>query len=673
MRALKLRGLRWAAVLLALLALPAGRGAAQAAPLNMTVAAGFDGAYHRAAWFPVMVNLSNDGPDISGVLEWRYPVQPNEGTFQTPVELPRGARKQIRMNVLTRNFVRNGELRLLSDGQELLSQSVQLDGLDQDTFLVGVISSDPALLNSLDALQNPATGVHVSVRHFGASLLPDQPEALNGLNALFLHDLDSAALSPGQRRTLELWVQQGGQLVVSGGLNAERAAALADLLPVELAGTISQADLGPLARSAALIPLPLTATPLIPSVAPSETPTPTPLGTAVPLGGTPTSAPALAPTSAPADGLQLSGAVADVRLRPGAEVIAGGNSPLMVRQQIGAGQVIFCTFDIAGLAGWRGDLALWARTIDIHALANLVSQAHNTSYGGILEVLRFGVSDLPSAGALLLVLFVYVLATGPLTYLVLRRLRRIDWAWVTLPLTMLGFAALFYLAGFGLRSGRTPISQLALVQSVEGRPSSVVSTFVRLYSSNRSRYTVGLPPDTLASEMIFWYRSSSNAVSVLNGPQQVELQDLVVDVGSVRTIAVQSALHNALPVTSALNESGNTVQGSLTYTGAEPLEDALVVRGNSYDLLGSLAPGQQHQIKLDQIGLPPANYQLSETGSIDRRRLVTLLFNDLISQLNRDDATYLLAWRVQPALPVQLNGQPADQEGVTLYIVQLKR
>lgn len=702
-----LRRLALAVLLLALLVPPAGRVIAQATPISMNVVAGFDGAYHRGAWFPILVNLSNDGPDVSGLLSWSYPAQPDEGMFQVPVDLPRGARKQVRMSVLARNFVRNGELSLLRDGQVLTSQTVALDGLDQDTFLLGVISSDPALLNSLGALQNPSNGLRVSVRHFDASLLPEQPEGLGSLNALFLHDLDTASLTQAQRRTLGLWVQQGGQLVLSGGLNAERSAAgLDDLLPVDLTGRVLQSDLSPLARSVAVVAASdLSGTPIesstptltatatdtaTPAATPSETSTPGPAGTptdtatpdptatpsetSTPDPAIPATAPPL--SSLPNPPLQLTGSVAEARLRQASEVLAGGEHTLMVRRKIGSGQVIFCAFDLAAVnqSGWRGDLAMWARTIEIRPLANIVSLTHNNTFGGIQEVLRFGANDLPSAGTLMLALLAYILIVGPITYLVLRWLRRIDWAWLTLPLTMLAFAALFYLAGFGLRSGQVPVSQLALVQSAVGRPESVVSAFVRLYSSNRSRYTLGLPADSLAAELFFWFRGGSTTATVLNGPEQVELPDVVVDVGSVRTFTVQTALDTSLRVDGSLVGSGSSAAiGSLRYSGTEPLEDALVVYGNHYQLLGTLAPGEQRSLKLDQAGTPPTDYLPSRIGSIDRQRLVTLLFNGSIAPLGRGDVGYLLAWRIQPTLPILLNGQPAEQEGVTLYIVQLSR
>ena len=193
--------------------------------------AGYDNGYRTGEWFPVEVNIGNDGPDVSAVLEWSFPGQPEEQTFQRTIELPRGARKRVLLDVFAGGFVRNGLVRLLDGSTEPARQDVTLESFDESVFLIGMVSSDPALLNSLDAQQVVGFS-NTRVRHIAASGLPESPAQLRGLNALFLHDIDTAALGPAQREAIGLWASQGGQLVISGGVNAQKVASgLADLLP----------------------------------------------------------------------------------------------------------------------------------------------------------------------------------------------------------------------------------------------------------------------------------------------------------------------------------------------------------------------------------------------------------------------------------------------------------
>src|SRR5512144_262333 len=85
------------------------RAAAQdAPPITVAVQAGYDGAYRLGEWFPVVVTIANDGPDVRGVLEWRFAGRPDEPAFQRAIELPRGSRKRVALDVFARDLVRSG-------------------------------------------------------------------------------------------------------------------------------------------------------------------------------------------------------------------------------------------------------------------------------------------------------------------------------------------------------------------------------------------------------------------------------------------------------------------------------------------------------------------------------------------------------------------------------------
>src|SRR5262245_45543570 len=137
-------------------ALPA---AAQDEPaIRVEVQAGYDGAYRLGEWFPVVVTIANDGPDVRGVLDWRFAGRPDEPTFQRAIDLPRGSRKRVTLDVFALDLVRSGQLRLLDGALILDEQTTPLEAVDQGRFLIAVVSSDPALLNSLNSLSLPSVG-----------------------------------------------------------------------------------------------------------------------------------------------------------------------------------------------------------------------------------------------------------------------------------------------------------------------------------------------------------------------------------------------------------------------------------------------------------------------------------------------------------------------------------
>ncbi|HMO57302.1 MAG TPA: hypothetical protein PKC19_08100, partial [Roseiflexaceae bacterium] len=394
------------------------RTLAQDAPgLSLDVRAGYDGSYRSGEWFPIIIDVANDGADLRGELEWLFPGQRNEPAFRAMIDLPRGSQKRIWLDVFSRSFARNGTVRLIAEGTVLAERSIGLDPIDNDRFLIGIVSSDLALLNSLNSLQLSGTG-GTTVRHIRPGELPERAASLRGINVLIFHDTDSTSLTQAQRDAIELWASLGGQLVVSGGVNQQTANGFNELLPVELDGTLTQGSIAPLVALAT-----------------------TPLNdTTVPLNG--------------------------VIARPGAFQLPG-NSGLIFVHSYGAGQVTFTRFDLAVLRGWTGEIDMWSNLLETITLFTPASAARLNQTSLLQYVLQLPALGLPSAGILLLFLLAYIAIIGPGNYLVLRRVGRLEWAWITVPVTVLIFSLGLYLVGFGLRGGQAQINQVAVVQAAE--------------------------------------------------------------------------------------------------------------------------------------------------------------------------------------------------------------
>jgi hypothetical protein len=634
---------RYHLALLALLVLAGLFGSARSAPalavaqnqppIAISVQIGYDGVYRFAEWFPVIVDIANDGPDIRGVLEWNFPGQHDEATFRRTIDLPRGSRKRVVLEVFARGFARNGQVRLLDGETPLISQDVNLESIDDSRFLIGVLSSDPALLNSLEALQMPGLS-GAMVLHMDADTLPERAVALRGLNALFIHDIDSSVLTPAQREGLAQWVRLGGQLVFSGGLGAEKAAAgLADLLPVEITGEVAQGDLTPLGDFAGAFDTP----------------------------------PAAAPLS---------------QARPTAEAaLLPADAPLLFRRQYGTGTVTFSAFDFASLRGWTGEPMLWGQVLAPITTFAPGASARLNQIDLIQNVIQLPLT-LPSAWVLLCFLVGYILVIGPLNYLLLRRLRRLELAWVTVPAVVLLFAAGLYAVGFGLRGGQSQLNQAGVVQAVEGEQRGFATTFIGLFSPRRSSYSLAFPADALVGETRGWNDMPGGGTPVLNNDGVVEVPDVLVDVGSVRVFVAESPVDVPLAIQSNVQQNGNDLSIEIRNVGQSALEDALVVRGDTFEELGTIAPGASQSVGLNptQQNFPWA-VSVPEDGLFNRRQMLTSLFSgeafrfrdpSLSSNGMNERGVYLLAWVRQPALAVRVNGQEQPHDGLTLYMIRLK-
>jgi hypothetical protein len=622
------------AALFAPLLAPAPAAAQEESPFTLDVLAGYEGTYRIGDWFPVIVNLGNRGPDVHAVVEWNFPGQLEEQIFRQEVELPQGSQKRVVMHVFAAGFARNGQVRLLDGDTVLATQDISLGSVDEAVFLSVVVSSDPAMLNSLDSLQIPGYS-SARVRHVAIADLPDHIASLRGINAIFLHDADSAALSPAQRDALAVWVGQGGQLVVSGGVGGQRAAAgLADVLPVQVGGEIVAGDHGPLAQFVG------------------------------------SGAPALA-ADTPLDGVQP---------RAGAEERPPG-SGLMYRWRYGSGLATFSRFDFSSLRGWPGEPALWGRVLGLAATLAPAASAR-LSRVNILDrgVLQLPSLNLPSTGTLMLFLLAYIVVIGPLNYLVLRWLRRLELAWATVPVIVLLFAGGLYVVGNTLRGGQAQFNQAAVVQGVEGQPRAAATAFIGLFSPRRASYTVGFGPDTLVSNAAGRGSLNDRFDTVLGDETGARSVDILADVGSVNTFVTHAVVDMPLGDQTTIVSDTAGLSGEVRNTGQIALEDVLLVRGGTFAQLGTLAPGATQRVDGSLQANFPRAANLSDMGVFDRQEMLNVLFDrDFIRLSNpglpanaaTDDGVYLLAWVNRPTVAASVDGQPASQNGLTLYVIRL--
>lgn len=619
-------------LLLTCVMIPVGVQAQQIA-VALEVRAGYGGAYRAGEWFPVTIDVANDGPDLRGELEWQLPGQRNEPSFRYAIDLPRGSRKQIAISAFSRGFARSGQVRLLTGDVVVAERDVTIDPIDADKFVIGVVGSDPTLLNSLESLQvDGSTGT--IVRHFQADELPDQALALHGLNSMFIADVDTGQLSEPQRAAIGLWTTLGGQLIIGGGVGGQRAlAGLSAFSPVDSGDSVSEGDIQALV-TVGQAPLPSGA------------------------------------TRAPLSALQPRVSATDLT----------NGSGLLYQAPYGIGMVTVAAFDLGLLRGWTGEPLIWDTVLQGIPLFTPGIGSRTNQISILQSVLQLPGLGLPSAWTLLLFLITYTAVIGPLNYLLLRRLRRLEWAWLSVPLIVATFAGGLYLVGFGLRGSQSQLSQVTVVQASEGQPRALATGFVALFSPRRATYTMGFPSATLIHETRGFDDLAEGTVPVIIGEQTNELRDLLVDIASVRTIVAELPVDAPPMIESSTELSNQALRGQIRNSGGNALEHVLVVRGGSFVDVGSLASGASASFDFTNAARNfPWGVDLPEEGLFNRKTLINALFNGDATLYATgsgplgDSGAYVIAWSNQPSLPVRIDGSDQAQSGYTLYVIRLKQ
>lgn len=624
------------------LALPSSSFAqGQPGAVNLTVEAGYDGYYRLAQWFPVTVMVSNDGPDVQGVLEWRFPGQGDDTTFQREVDLPHGARKQVTLYAYSLSFARLGEVRLLRGRTLIHTQQVRLEPIDVDQVVIGVLSSDTTLLNSLTSLTFNNVP-QVVVLHLDSVAIPTHARALDGLDVLFVHDSDTARLSQDQHNALRLWVQLGGQLIVSGGASASLSTAgLADLLPVTVGGLerdVSLASLRQLVRST---------------------------------------------TPGTQESLPESTTVSHVDLLPDAQAL--DSARLVTAHHVGVGRVIFCAFDLSVLRGWVGESTLWNRVLQAEPRFAPGAMPRWSGASDLLhDTLALPELERPSFGLMFLFILTYIVIIGPINFLVLRWLRRPDLAWVTIPALVLVFVLGTYGASFVIRGYKPEVMQLGIVQGFEGEPQGEGAAYIGIFSPRRTTYTLQFPTDALIRSAVS-SGSALNTTQVVWSDDAATIQDALIDVSSLRTFVSEQHVDVPIQIQSDIRHEQGMLQGMIENRGTTPLTDVLLVQGDRVYQLGMLAPGEQKQIQVatENMLMFPDLASASVEGIFNRQSLLYSLFgynrinysiltlSDSHQGMFDTESIYMLAWSNQPLIDVQINGEQMEQQAHTLYVIRL--
>ncbi|HOU41629.1 MAG TPA: hypothetical protein PK829_10220 [Promineifilum sp.] len=532
------------------------RPAAQAGDLTLSARAGFDGFYRNGATVPVFVSARNDGAPLEG--EIRVAVDDGAGgqnVFTAPIALPTQSDKRVALYVHVPGFSGSLKVELVSDERVVATATTDsLTLVSPDTLFYGVVSADPGALAFLETVTGGRA--EADVAFLDLANLPDVSIAWRALDVLIFDDVDTSRLTAGQLAALRTWVENGGHLVVTGGPGGPKtAAALADLLPVTVSGVASVAALPALEDFAG------------------------------------------APTTAPGPIVLTTSS-----LRRGEVLLEQDGRPLLAAGNLGLGRVTFLALDpkLAPLAGWAGHDALWMTIAAATPTPGPWSNGIQDSYTANAAVSAIPGLRLPSLAALLLFLLAYTLVIGPINFLVLRRLRRRELAWVTIPVLVLLFSAVTYFTSFHTRGREAVLHTLTVAQgSIEAEQVRMQSA-VGFYSPRRGRFSLTLPYDATAVPFAGGaFGSVSGNVDAIVRAGDLTLRDIRNDTGQVTAFLVDShAPRPALTGEVRLAAGGSALDVTLRNDAGATFENAVVVYGDQQVLVGDMAAGASREVSL---------------------------------------------------------------------------
>src|SRR4029079_4703646 len=129
----------------------------------------------------------------------------------------------------------------------------------------------------------------------------------------------------------------------------------------------------------------------------------------------------------------------------------------------------------------------------------------------------------------------------PLNYIVLRRIDRREWAWITMPVLIVGFAVGGYAFGSALRGSSIIVNEVGIVRGAPDATEGSAQVYLGIFSPTRGTYQVAVPGGARLSSPISGdlFSGQAGSLDVVQG-STARVRDLSVGFGSLRTIRAET-------------------------------------------------------------------------------------------------------------------------------------
>jgi len=440
-------------------------------PAAFTVDAGigfvqYQGPVKPGTWYPVWAIVDAKGQDISGRLVFSQ--EENPLIVEVPVYVAKGSKKLFRafFKPLGLRSELNGVIYTKAAGTESFPAPYREASQNEQHILVLAEQTGTFMFLSRRGAENPAeTGTlplpDVSVLYGLPDLLPDDPIALQPLDAIVLTGPQVRALRPEQWNAIVQWVGWGGNLLIGAGRHQPfiQQSCVANPFGVQLAepqparlASILRGDFTPLTTE-----------------------------TLRALGGEPEKGQLL--VSWPS--------------LPGGEWgkiwLGDAGHPFLASRQVGEGLVSVCAAaldpeTLAALNESDGASGLWPRILERRHAAGILRRVVDDQEGAIGGMLQaaFGVR-LVGAAWVFWYLAIYIFLSLPMAWILLSWRKHRGWFWTVAVLLAAVFSSYSYFSGSLSREKEPVLHAITFLSRCGPNEPARATTLSSLYTPKRLR------------------------------------------------------------------------------------------------------------------------------------------------------------------------------------------
>ncbi len=456
------------------------------------VEAGFDGKVKSNHWVPVRFFMENNsGRTLEGKI--RLSLGNENLYFSCPVNLPSPGRKVISTGLfLNAPYASRLDWQLIAEGRLIEGNTIDIQPVAEEDLILLALHSRFSSINLLQGkkIAGGAGAIHLFPYSDNQwDQLPDQEFLYDAVDGILIGGTDPGRLGPSQIEAIRQWTLAGGRLIACGGPAGDQLAGswVEPLLPVRLTGQLDMKELSAFPQ----------------------------------MFGT--------PVDTSSDWVVTGSEI----LPDSAMLMQEGSLALMARGSAGLGRVTFLAFDptTPRLAAWAGldsflDFLIGSAEILQSPVRNLFArESHNRYYymgynrseTPMTTLLNDPLFEPPSFRLVVLLLGSYILLVGPINFLILRYKKKMELAWITIPVIVAIFLALQYGLGTYFKGSQVVVNSLELVLGRQGVTALTHQRLLSLFSPGKTSYQLSI---ALPQSRIY----PVNSDSFLSQEKRVDLQ-----------------------------------------------------------------------------------------------------------------------------------------------------
>ena len=466
------------------------------AEIQFDVFVGYEDVVRESGWFPVSVEVMNDGPTFEATFEFSNGQGTGGIKRQLILELPTNTRKRFSIPVFnTSGRFSRWDARLIDSGGKVRAEKLAIRTKDAtlESVVMGAIPRSFTTGPIFPAVTVAQPEMVPPVVRINPEQLPENPIALDGLSVLYLNSERAADLNPAQVGALKSWINSGGNLILA-------IEQLSDVGP----GTWLQSVLPGTVVERGLVPVAGELDQWLLRGPETESRERTALGMVGKRQGAKSLPGKVGLVTVDEDSAFSAQSMSTLALSNSNDpnvrtVIQGAVGPWVVSKRHGLGLVVLLMFnpEREPFKSWRNKDRFWSKLTGQENLLNemqLLLHVGGRSVDGVFGAMIHSRQDkkLPWPWLIFILAF-YLVVIGPIDFLMLKRKKRQMLTWVTFPSYVLLFTLMIYYIGFRLKSGVVEWNELHVVDVIDrgvetqwrGR------TFGSIYSPSNAEYEFG--------------------------------------------------------------------------------------------------------------------------------------------------------------------------------------